>query len=520
MNAITAPTFEWLQLSPVLAVLLAGCVGILVEALVPRRWRYLAQVVLFELSLGLAFVLLVFSWGLDANSVGRMAMGSIILDGPTYLMWGALLVFGLLSLLVFAERDLNNGATAFAASAASVPGSPAEAEAIQARHEHSEVFPLALLSLSGMMVFVSANDLLTAFVALEVMSLPLYLLCAMARRRRLLSQEAALKYFLLGALSSAFFLFGVALIYGFAGSFELSRINDAIGAPVYGRGLLYTGMALLAIGLLFKVGAVPFHNWVPDVYAGAPTPVTGFMAICTKLAAFGATVRVLFVALGAERWSWQPLLAVVAVLTMALGVVVALTQTDMKRLLAYSSISHAGFLLVAVVGATTGTPGQVNSFGSVLFYLVTYGFATVAAFAVVTMVRDQAGEATAIASWAGLGRKNPLLAGIFALLMLSFAGLPLTGGFIGKWAVFSAAWRGGYAWLVVAAVVLSLVAAYVYLRVVVAMFFAEPARGVGVGRASGLTWVPVGLGAVASVYLGLFPGPLLDLVTSASTFLR
>lgn len=517
---ITAPTFEWLQLSPVLVVLLAACVGILIEALVPRAWRFLAQVVLFELSILAAFMLLVLSWSQPRNSLGLMAMGAISLDGPSYLMWASLLVFGLLSLLVFAERDLGNGVTAFAASAASVPGSPAEAEATTARHEHTEVFPLALFSLAGMMVFVAANDLITAFIALEVMSLPLYLLSGMARRRRLLSQEAALKYFLLGALSSAFFLFGVALVYGFSGSFELGAINDAIANPVYGRGLLYTGMAFLAIGLLFKIGAVPFHNWVPDVYVGAPTPVTGFMAICTKLAAVGATVRVFYVALGAERWSWQPLLAVVAVLTMALGVVVALTQTDIKRLLAYSSISHAGFILVAVVGATAGAQGRVNSFGSIVFYLIAYGFATVAAFAIVTMVRDSTGEAHAISSWAGLGRKNPLLAGIFALLMLSFAGIPLTGGFIGKWAVFSAAWQGGYSWLVIAAVAASLVAAYVYLRVIVLMFFSEPVAGVAVGRASGLTWVPVALGAALSAYLGLFPGPLLDLVTSASTFLR
>lgn len=520
MNTLAPPTFEWLQLAPVLTVLVAACLGIVIEALVPRRWRFVAQIALFELTVLVAFVFLVLSWRLPTDSMGLMAMGSISLDGPTYLMWGSLLVFGLLSLLVFSERDLDNGATAFAASAASVPGSPSEAEATTARHEHSEVFPLALFSLSGMMVFCAANDLLTAFVALEVMSLPLYLLSGMARKRRLLSQEAALKYFLLGALSSAFFLFGVALVYGYSGSFQLSAINDSITDPVYGRGLLYTGIVMLAIGLLFKIGAVPFHNWVPDVYVGAPTPVTGFMAICTKLAAVGATVRVFYVAFGAERWSWQPLLATVAVITMALGVVVALTQTDMKRLLAYSSISHAGFILVAVVGATTGGNGQVNSFGSILFYLIAYGFATIAAFAIVTMVRDSAGEVHAISGWAGLGRKNPLLAGIFALLMLSFAGIPLTGGFIGKWAVFSAAWRGGYSWLVLAAVAFSLVAAYVYLRVIVLMFFAEPTPGVAVGRASGMTWVPVGLGAIASAYLGLFPGPLLDLVTSASTFLR
>ncbi|MFZ0530377.1 MAG: NADH-quinone oxidoreductase subunit NuoN [Propionicimonas sp.] len=520
MNSIAAPTFEWLQLAPVLTVLLAACAGVLIEALVPRRWRFLSQVALFEISIAVAFGFLIINWGQPNHNEGLLVMGSISLDGPTYLMWAALLVFCLLALLLFAERDLENGATPFAASAASVPGSPAEAEAIAARHEHSEVFPLAMFSLSGMLVFVAANDLITAFVALEVMSLPLYLLSGMARKRRLLSQEAALKYFLLGALSSAFFLFGMALVYGFSGSFQFSAINAAIADPVYGRGLLYTGIAFLAIGLLFKIGAVPFHNWVPDVYVGSPTPVTGFMAICTKLAAIGAMLRLFYVAFGGERWTWQPLLATIAVITMALGVVVALTQTDMKRLLAYSSISHAGFILVAAVGATAGEPGRLNSFGSILFYLVAYGFATIGAFAIVTMVRDSAGEVHAISGWAGLGRKNPWLAGIFTVLMLSFAGIPLTGGFIGKWAVFSAAWSGGYAWLVVTAVGFSLVAAYVYLRVIVTMFFAAPADGVSVGRASGVTWVPVGLAAIASAYLGLFPGPLLDLVTSASTFLR
>jgi NADH-quinone oxidoreductase subunit N len=457
----------------------------------------------------------------QADHFGLLAMGAVTLDGPAYIMWGALLVFGLLAVLVFAERRQGGGLSVFSSSASSVPGSQLEAEATRAHLEHSEVFPLALFSLGGMMVFSASNDLLTMFVALEVMSLPLYLLSAMARRRRLLSQEAGLKYFLLGAFSSAFFLFGVAMLYGYSGSFQLSAIDAAIAAPTIGSGILYLGIILLGVGLLFKVGAVPFQAWVPDVYVGAPTPVTGFMAICTKLAAVGGLARVVFVALGAERWSWQPLLAVVALFTMVVGVVLALTQTDIKRLLAYSSIAHAGFLLVAVVGALADVPaGQVNSVASILFYLIAYGFATIAAFAVITMVRDQAGEAHGIARWAGLGKKNPALAGIFALLMLSFAGIPLTGGFIGKWAVFEAAWRGGYAWLVLAAIACSLVAAYFYIRVIVVMFFFEPDDSVVVGRASGMTWVPVIVGAAASLYLGLFPGQLLSLVAQAGVFLR
>jgi proton-translocating NADH-quinone oxidoreductase, chain N len=516
---ITAPTFEWLELAPVLIVLTAALLGIVIEAAVARPYRMVSQVGLLVVSLvaALAVVLVNFA----SQRTGIVVMGSMTLDGPTYLTWSALLVFGLLSLLLFAERRLGNGATAFAASAASVPGSPSESEAAVAQHEHTEVLPLALFSLSGMMVFASANDLITAFVALEVMSLPLYLLSGMARRRRLLSQEAALKYFLLGALSSAFFLFGTALIYGYAGSFGYSEIAAAIGAPVYGQGLLITGLGFLAVGTLFKIGAVPFHNWVPDVYVGAPTPVTGFMAICTKLAAVMALVRVFYVALGGERWTWQPLLATIAVLTMVIGVVIAVAQTDIKRLLAYSSVSHAGFILVAVVGASVGTAaGQASSVASIVFYLTAYGFATIAAFAAVTMVRDAAGEVHAITGWAGLGRRYPVIGAIVALVMLSFAGIPLTGGFIGKWAVFTSAWRGGFAWLVVVAIVASVVAAYVYFKVIIAMFFGEPAAGVEVHKASAFTLVPLTVGALATLYLGLFPGQLLDLMTAVGTFLR
>lgn len=516
---IATPTFEWMQLAPVLTVLVAACLGVVIEAVVPRALRLMSQLVTVGLGILIAIGFLFLNYA--SHSVGILAMGAVALDGPTYLMWASLLIFGLLSMMVFAERTLNNGATAFAASAASVPGTPGEAEAVAAKQEHTEVFPLALFSLSGMMVFVAATDLITAFVALEVMSLPLYLLSGMARRRRLLSQEAALKYFLLGSLSSAFFLFGMALIYGYAGSFDFVAIDKAVLAPTYGNGLLLTGMGLMAVGLLFKIGAVPFHNWVPDVYVGAPTPVTSFMAICTKLAAVGATARFFFVALGAERWSWQPMLAAIAVITMLLGVVVALTQTDIKRLLAYSSVSHAGFILVALVGATVATASSASSsVAAIIFYLLAYGFATAVAFAVVTMVRDSAGEMHDISGWAGLGRKNPVIAGAFALAMLSFAGIPLTAGFIGKWEVFAAAWEGGYAWLVVVAVVASLIAAYVYLKVVVLMFFSEAAEGVEVAKASPLTLVPIVVGTVATVYLGIFPGPLMDVVTAASIFIR
>ena len=516
---IAAPTIEFRALAPVLLVLAAACLGVLIEAFAPRVHRYFGQLVLLVTSTLVALGFLIANWRRGLG--GPQAMGSIMLDGPTYLSWGALLVFGLIALLVFAERRVSGGVSAFAASAATVPGSPAEAETSAARFEHTEVFPLALFAIGGMMVFVAAQDLLTLFVALEVFSLPLYLLSGMARRRRLLSQEAALKYFLLGALSSAFFLFGVALLFAYSGTFGLTGIAVAVGTPVMGRGLLITGLGLLGIGLMFKIGVVPFHSWTPDVYTGAPTPVTGFMAICTKFAAVVATLRVFYVALGGERWTWQPLLALLAVLTMVVGVVLALTQTDIKRMLAYSSIAHAGFILTAVVGANAGTAtAGLSSVGSIIFYLVAYGFATIGAFAVVTMVRNNIGEANAIESWSGLGKKQPVLAGIFAFFLLSFAGIPLTGGFIGKWAVFVSAWRGGYSWLVIVAVLMSLIAAYFYLKVIVVMFFGDEAPGVQAAQASAFTWIPIGVGAFATLVLGLAPGQLLDLASLAGTFLR
>ncbi|MFV0405855.1 MAG: NADH-quinone oxidoreductase subunit NuoN [Propioniciclava sp.] len=515
---IAAPVLEWRALAPVFLLLLAGCMGILLEALLPQPLRLATQLSLTFTTLVLAFVSLVLNW--RAAIFGSLAEGALMLDGPAYFGWGALMVFGGLSLMLFAERQVNGGSSSFSPSAAAVPGSLDEQEAAQAGREHTEIFPLALFAIAGMMVFLSSTDLITMFVALEVFSLPLYLLSAMARRRRLLSQESALKYFLLGAFSSAFFLFGIALLYIYSGSFDLAAIHATSAAP-FGRGLVFGGLALVAIGLLFKVGVVPFASWTPDVYMGAPTPVTGFMAICTKLAAVGGLLRVFYVALDGEQWTWQPLFAVLAVLTMVVGIGMALTQSDIKRLLAYSSIAHAGFIMTAVVGASQVVPaGQSTSTSSILFYLTAYGFATIGAFAIVTMVRNPAGEENTIAGWSGLARKSPLVASLFALFMLSFAGIPLTGGFIGKWAVFSAAWNGGYWWLVVVAALASLVGAWFYLRVIIVMFAGDQAKGVAVVGASAWTWIPVALGAAATLWLGVLPNQVMQLATFAGTFLR
>jgi NADH-quinone oxidoreductase subunit N len=525
---IQAPSIEYGQLSPMLVVFGVAIAGVLVEAFVTRRLRYRLQSVLTALGLVGAFVAVILvATGLEPtrDALGRgdiAAEGAVAVDGPTVFIWGALVLMALVSVGMMAERRLEGGVTAFAGQAAALPGTEAEREASTRGLEHTEVYPLMMFAVGGMMLFPAANDLLTMFVALEVLSLPLHLLCGLARRRRLLSQEAAMKYFLLGAFSSAFFLYGIALTYGFAGSVTLAGIDAAVASQVAGNDLLLAGIGLMAVGLLFKIGAAPFHAWTPDVYQGAPTPITGFMAACTKIAAFGALLRVFYVGFGGAWWDWVPMLWIVAVLTMAVGSVVLLTQTDVKRMLAYSSIAHAGFILTGVLGVETVTDRTgITSMTAVLFYLVAYGFATLGAFAVVTVVRDSSGESTHLSRWAGLGKRSPVVAGVFALFMLAFLGLPLTSGFTGKWAVFTAAWSSGFQWLVVIAVLFSVVTAFVYVRVIVLMFFSDPVgEGPTVAVPSVLTFGVIAVGAVVTVFLGVLPDPVLDLARDAGTFLR
>lgn len=311
--SIPAPHIEYGQLSPMLVVFGGAVAGILVEAFVPRRFRYVTQVTLALAGLAGAFVavLVLAAQGYGTTRSGLLAMGSVALDGPALFLQGVILLAAVLAVLLYAERRLDprpEGVPVdpFVAQASATPGSEQERQATRAGFAATEVYPLTLFAVGGMLLFPAANDLLTMFVALEVFSFPLYLLCALARRRRLLSQEAAVKYFLLGSFASAFFLFGSALLYGYAGTFRLPEIADVISgnAPVtpalavttHNDALLLIGLAMVGVGLLFKVGAVPFHAWTPDVYQGAPTPVTGFMAAATKVAAFGALLRLFYVA--------------------------------------------------------------------------------------------------------------------------------------------------------------------------------------------------------------------------------
>ena len=507
-DGVQTPSISYSGLSPVLIVLGVACLGVLVEAFVPRAGRWAAQVGLAILGLAAALVAVV----LVAGRSELTAAGALAVDGPALFLQGSLLVLGLLSVLLLAERSLDVGGGAFVAQAAVVAGSAADRRMLSSTRVQTELFPLATFALAGMMVFVSANNLLLMFVALEVLSLPLYLLCGLARRRRLLSQEAAVKYFLLGAFASAFFLYGLALLYGYAGSVDLPQILRATTTGEKDDLLLFLGLALLLIGLLFKAGAAPFHVWTPDVYQGAPTPVTALMAACTKVAAFGAIVRVLYVAFTTTRWDWRPVIWAIAIVTMLVGAILGLTQTDVKRLLAYSSIAHAGFLLVGVIALD-----QAGLSGT-LFYLLTYGFTTIGAFAVVTLVRDADGEATHLSQWSGLAKRSPLLAGVFTLFLLALAGIPLTSGFTGKFVVFRAGY-GVAAPLVVIALVASAIAAFFYLRIVVLMYFSEPAEdGPTIALPSVLTMTALAIGVAATLVLGIVPQPLLDLADKASLF--
>jgi len=510
---ITPPSIEYGQLAPMLVVFAAAVVGVLVEAFVPRPLRRAVQIVLSLAALAASFVwtiVVAASHQIFANgSPGHVAAaGAVAVDRPTLFIQGTILVLAFASVLLIADSSVSP----FAAQAAAPPGSPEEREGLAAGIMHTEIFPLTMFAVGGMLLFPAANDLLTMFVALEILSLPLYLLCGLARRRRLLSHEASMKYFLLGAFSSAFFLFGVAMLYGFAGSVQLAAIASAASSNTSSLTLLYAGIALVGLGLFFKIGAVPFQSWKPDVYQGAPTPVTALMASCTLVSAFGALLRVFYVAFGQLSWSWRPAMIGIAILTMLVGSIVAITQTDVKRLLAYSSIAQAGYVLTGVVAASTA------GLSSSMFYLAAYGVAVVGAFAVVTLVRDQAGEAAHLSRWAGLGKRSPLVAGIFAFFLITFAGIPLTSGFTGKFAVFQAAIRGGALSLVIIGALSSAILAFPYVRVIVLMFFSEPVPdGPAVVRPSAFTGVAVAVGVVATLVLGIVPEPLLSLANHAAT---
>ena len=502
----TAPVLNYTLLSPILILLGGALIGVLVEAFVSKGLRAITQL---SVTLGTLILSLVQVWKIRNEQSLTAAAGSVVIDGPAVLLQASILIIAIISVFVIADTDH------FTALAASLPGSDEERHAVQSGNQVTEVYPLTLFAISGMMLFPISSDLITLFVALEMLSLPLYLMAGLSRRRRLASQEAALKYFLLGAFSSAFFLFGMAYLYGYSASVTFAGIRESVVGGSGNDVLLLIGMAFVSIGLLFKVGAVPFHAWSPDVYQGAPTPITGFMAAATKVAAFGAMLRIYYTVFANAQWSWTPLLSAIAIITMLFGSLVAIAQRDVKRMLAYSSIAHAGFLLAGVIA--------LNKAGldASIFYLFAYGVATVGAFAIVTLVRDAGGEVTDLNRWKGLGKRSPWIATTFAGFLLAFAGIPLTSGFIGKFSIFSAAYESGAKGVVIAGVLSSAIAAFFYIRVIVLMFFTDPVQdGTSVELPSVLTRLTIVFSIFVTIALGVYPAPLLNFITQLATFIR
>jgi NADH-quinone oxidoreductase subunit N len=498
------PQVDWRAIAPELALLVAGVVLLLVVAFWPKTGRN----VLAGLTLaGLAVAAALTAWNWDLERVAFE--GAISLDGITRYATAILLAVGVLATLMVVQGDVTGGA-----------GDPPE-DRPEPDDSPPEIFPLLLFALLGMVLLAAASDLLVVFIALEILSLSLYVLAG--QTRRLAAQEAAMKYFLLGAFSSAFLLYGIALCYGATGTTNLLGIATATGDPTADGTLLLAGVGLLAVGFLFKVSAVPFHMWTPDVYQGSPTPVAAFMAAATKVAAFAVFLRVFAGALGGLVVSWRPVIAAVAVVTMLGGAALAVVQTDLKRMLAYSSISHAGYLLVGVAAAATVPAGVSAS----LFYLLVYAFMVMGAFMVVQYVSrlgppddDAVRERSSLEDYRGLARRHPWAAGLLAVFMLALTGIPPLSGFWAKYYVFLAGIEAGLTWLVVVAVISSVISAFFYLRVLVVAYLQEPVGDAEAapGRTPALG-LALALAGLLTVGIGLAPEALISAARSAERIL-
>ncbi|HEY3176792.1 MAG TPA: NADH-quinone oxidoreductase subunit N [Candidatus Polarisedimenticolia bacterium] len=484
-GTLQIPPIDWALLGPFIQ-LTAGAIVVTLMAVGPKAWRrYTGYVALLALvppavaTLGL--------WG-GASGAASTLGGMIVMDRFT-------LCFHLIFL-----------ATAALTVLISMP-------ALEEMHlEYPEYYGLVLFAATGMMLMSASSNMLILFLGLEILSLPLYVLVGFARRQDR-ALESSMKYFLLGAFSTGFTIYGMALMYGATGTLEMTRMaaGSGEGAGSWRFTMLMLGFGLAMAGFLFKIAAFPFHYWLPDVYQGAPTPVTAFMIAGTKAAAFSAILRIVTAPLfwdGPFTADWVRLLSVLSALTMTAGNVVALVQHSLKRMLAYSSIAHAGYLLIAVVSRSE------EGLAGVVFYLTAYLLMNLGAFAVVLAMdraRGGEGEGDDIAAYAGMGRRHPALAAAMSIFMLSLTGVPLTGGFVGKFYIFRAAVDSGMYGLAAVGLLNSVVAAAYYLNVILTMYMKEPVSQ----PPRVVTPVALGLGIAVSaagvLYLGLFPARILEL---------
>jgi NADH-quinone oxidoreductase subunit N len=382
--------------------------------------------------------------------------------------------------------------------------------------QRGEFYALVLFATAGMGILAGANELVTAFVGLEISSISSYILAGF-RKRATKSNESSLKYFILGSFATAFFLYGIAMVYGVTGTTRIDQIQPALDQLIIATGrvpaLSILGLALIFIGLGFKVVAAPFHIYGPDVYEGAPTPVTALLASGPKAATFALMLRVFYVAFAGEGHFWFWAIWVSAVLTMFVGNLAALVQTNVKRMLAYSSIAHAGYILVAFAAST------VYGVAAVLFYLAAYSLMKVGAFLVVTHLGQRDESRLEITDYAGLGTRQPVLAVCFSLFLFSLLGLPATGGFLGKFFAFQAALDSRIVWLVIIAAINSVIGAYYYLRVIIAMYFWEPSKDYTPSKVAPAVVLAISIAAIGTLYLGILPRQVLDFALTAATSL-
>ncbi len=496
LAAVKGPHIDWAGLSPLVALLGAATLVLMVGLMRPRVVRETIVPLLALAGFGAAIGLGVWQHGEEKDLIA----GALRLDDLTN---------------VLSYVFCTGGAAAVLLSWRAV--APREAA-------HGEYFALLLTATAGMWVLVAAQNLVTLFLGLELLSIPLYVLCA-TEMRRATSLESGLKYLIIGSVGSATLLYGLAFLYGATGSTDFAGIANGVG-DMANDPLLLTGVALSVVGLSFKASVAPFHQWTPDVYEGAPTPVTAFMAVATKAAAFGAFLRLFDVALLDVSTDWAPALAVLATITIAVGNVGALGQSSLKRLMAWSSVAQAGYMLAGVVVAT-----QLGVQATV-FYLAVYLMMNLAAFAVIVIRERETGLGDDIASVQGLGVQRPLLAMSMTLAMLGLSGIPATAGFIGKFYLIDAAVDGDYTWLGVVIVIGSMVSLAYYLKVIAAMWMQDapvPGTALATGRpaiAGGSpeadaprvqpeTWFVALLFGAATLFFGIVPSPLFDLAVDA-----
>jgi NADH-quinone oxidoreductase subunit N len=499
LDVFIGPEVQWFALSPLLT-LLGGALGLLVVGALTPTWPKRLYAIVSATTAGAAGVLAMVLWD-DISDRGPITLvgGAIALDKLAMFMTITICI-GVVLVSILSDDYLQD-----------------------TPNQGPEIYALYLVAAIGGIVMASANDLIVLFLGLETLSLALYVLAA-SNRRSSESAESGIKYFVLGGFASAFFLYGIALVYGGTGSTNITEMVIALQTTIDPFGddtLVLAGLALLIVGLGFKVSAAPFHVWAPDVYQGAPTPVTAFMASVGKAAAFAAMIRVLVVALPFYRDDWRPIVWVLAVLTLLVGSILAVVQTNVKRMLAYSSISHAGFILVGVeaAGHLAGEADPGSGVPSVVLYLILYSVLVIGSFAVVTIVSRSSGGDTTLDSFTGLAKRRPLLALGFTVLLLAQAGVPLTSGFIAKFGVIQAAVDVESYAIAVIAMVSAVIAAFLYLRIMMSMWVGDSAAETPV-RVPFAMGVTVLLTVAFTIVLGVFPGWLIDAADQVTQYAR